>query len=84
MVYIHATFIHMFILHFFCKEKQSGSGLPALSLNEGPFSVFWPKSSDAEAVSAFPLRSLEVRCKLMNTQRTIMSREMKGKLIGLQ
>lgn len=46
--------------------------------------VFWPKSSYAEPVSAFPLRSSEVRCKLMNTQRTIMSHEMKGKLIGLQ
>lgn len=46
--------------------------------------VFWPKSSYADPVSAFPLRSLEVRCKLMNTQRTIMSHEMKGKLIGPQ
>lgn len=38
--------------------------------NDGPFSVIWPKSSNAEAVSAFALRSLEVRCKLMNRQST--------------
>lgn len=55
-----------------------------LFFNEGPFSVFWPKSSHAEPVSAFPLRSSEVRCKLMNTQSTITSREMKRKLIGPQ
>lgn len=43
-----------------CKLQKNikNPAVVALFLNEAPLSVFWPKSSNAEAVSGFPLRSL--------------------------